>query len=272
MTEIKYTKEGRKVAVIGKLNNEEWIVQEIFVANGKEFPAGENFTAKTLLDEPAETWQERNTKDKERRAEQINAEIDSLHEKHKIAKRDAEARRIINFCTSKHVLAGKEEVQQLIDFLAGKITHVITDGYDSPRIMTLQEAIELQDDYSARFDGLKLITLFGVNQHGERIHGESGVKLNWRLNQYRGGSGSSTEIHPCTSHEDAVKKMDEILANKKEARDEHVALKEKYGLKNPTQEKINALRKKQRESIIRKKKELETEIAKQDKLLADLKQ
>ena len=48
--EIKYTKDGKKVAILGKLNDTTWIVQEIFILNGQELPCGENFTTKTLLD------------------------------------------------------------------------------------------------------------------------------------------------------------------------------------------------------------------------------
>jgi hypothetical protein len=52
----KFTADGRKVAVVGALNAKETIVQEIFVTDGTEFPAGEHFVVKTLLDAPAETY------------------------------------------------------------------------------------------------------------------------------------------------------------------------------------------------------------------------
>lgn len=56
---IKYTKEGKKVAIVGKINNTQWIVQEIFVSGDNEFPSGENFVVTSLLDVPAETYQSR---------------------------------------------------------------------------------------------------------------------------------------------------------------------------------------------------------------------
>ena len=52
----KFTADGKKVVVVGALNAKETIVQEIFVTDGTEFPAGEHFVVKTLLDAPAETY------------------------------------------------------------------------------------------------------------------------------------------------------------------------------------------------------------------------
>src|SRR6476659_8101217 len=43
MTDIKYTDDGKKVMVVGKLNAQQTIVQEIFVSAGQEIPSGENF-------------------------------------------------------------------------------------------------------------------------------------------------------------------------------------------------------------------------------------
>ena len=51
--EIKYTDDGRKVVVLGALNKQEKIVQEIFVIGEQEIPSGENFVVKSLHDAPA---------------------------------------------------------------------------------------------------------------------------------------------------------------------------------------------------------------------------
>ena len=59
MKNIKYTTDGKKVVVIGDLNQTEKIVQEIFVTkDGDEVPSGERFVVKSLLDEPAKSWKE----------------------------------------------------------------------------------------------------------------------------------------------------------------------------------------------------------------------
>jgi hypothetical protein len=44
--EIKFTADGKKVVVIGSLNSQEKIVQEIFVFDGSEIPSGEHFVVK----------------------------------------------------------------------------------------------------------------------------------------------------------------------------------------------------------------------------------
>ena len=54
----KYTTDGRKVVVLGSLNSQEKIVQEVFIINGSEIPSGEHFVVKTLHDYPAVSWKE----------------------------------------------------------------------------------------------------------------------------------------------------------------------------------------------------------------------
>jgi len=42
--QTKYTNDGKKVGIVGKLNAEQTIVQEIFITeSGQEIPSGENF-------------------------------------------------------------------------------------------------------------------------------------------------------------------------------------------------------------------------------------
>ncbi len=40
---IKYTTDGKKVVVLGNLNSQEKIVQEVFVVDGSEIPSGEDY-------------------------------------------------------------------------------------------------------------------------------------------------------------------------------------------------------------------------------------
>ncbi len=59
MSKIKYTTDGKKVVIIGDLNQTDKIVQEIFVTeNGDEIPQGERFVVRSLLDQPAKSWKE----------------------------------------------------------------------------------------------------------------------------------------------------------------------------------------------------------------------
>src|SRR5262249_25554574 len=83
-----------------------------------------------------------------------------------------------------------EALKRLDDFLAGNITHAVRARYSGISIGTFAEVFE----EGGRYDkGVKLLTLFGDKKCG----------LSWHLNDYRDGSGSYTEIFPCTSLEDA---------------------------------------------------------------------
>ena len=64
--EIKYTTDGKKVKVIGSLNNQQKIVQEIFITNdGSEIPSGENFVVTSLHEAPVESWKEKKLRELE---------------------------------------------------------------------------------------------------------------------------------------------------------------------------------------------------------------
>ena len=245
MSENKYTKDGKKVAVIGKLNNEEWIVQEIFVADGKEFPAGENFTTKTLLDKPAETYYDRRQKEFKQRIERIEGEIKTAEKKCRIVERKATASRLINYATEKYADIDLEQLDALFAFMAGQITHVVVENYSDYIIESLIDAVEATDtSYYGRAsaDGLRLVSLFGCRESGERDKNDRSFRIDWKINQYRDGSGSRHTIYPCKSYDEAVAKLDELISQKENATESQIAAKEKYGLANPTKEKITAYR------------------------------
>lgn len=84
---IKYTTDGKKVVVLGDLNSNEKIVQEIFITpSGNELPGGENFVVKSLLDEPAKSWKEEEIAKLEKRyndrKREIQRDMDDLEEKY----------------------------------------------------------------------------------------------------------------------------------------------------------------------------------------------
>ena len=82
MSEFKYLSDGRKVLVVGKLNNVEYIVQEIFVTTGgDEVPSGERFTTKNLHDEPVVSYREKREKESEQRLKRIERDIETAESK-----------------------------------------------------------------------------------------------------------------------------------------------------------------------------------------------
>ena len=240
--DTKYTKDGKKVAVLGKLNNEEWIVQEIFVTNGKEFPGGENFTTKTLLDEPAKSWAEKHKDETERTLKAARAVLEKLQTDTKIIRQKKNAADLINKIIASYSEIDVAQLETLCLFVSGQITHCVIKTWNGYQIRQLADLLSSNNDYG-RLEGIKLVSLFGCRENGERQNGDRYYSLAWRINQYRDGSGSESTIWPCVSHDAAIAKIDELIADSP-ACQELIDLKKKYNLQNPTAEKISDYRKK----------------------------
>ncbi len=122
--EIKYTTDGKKVSVIGKLNNTETIVQEIFVtANGAEIPSGENFVVKSLHDQPVESWKEKQLRDLEARYCREKNELETRIKTQKrilenaVAKASLKADFLLDFANN----SNETQIKTLKLVLSGKI-------------------------------------------------------------------------------------------------------------------------------------------------------
>lgn len=198
----KYTADGKKVAVVGKLNNSEHIVQEIFVSDGAEIPLGESFVVRTLLDAPAVSWKDKNLADSEKNFERRKAEItresERLERSARLAHEKAAARirALTEFCKEDQP---SEVFDTLIDFMAGRITHVAILDY-RPSIASIDDD-GMFSIFDGRVDGLKLISIFGSG-YG------AAARLDYRVNQYKDGSGSSwVTVVPCRSEAEAAKAL-----------------------------------------------------------------
>ncbi|WP_085703895.1 hypothetical protein [Pseudomonas sp. B15(2017)] len=199
MTDIKYTSDGKKVLVVGKLNAEQTIVQEIFVSAGQEIPSGENFVVKSLHDAPAESWKEKNLRELEARYERSRKELESSI--------DQQARRLtmIKDKAKHHADAlfkfvensESDQLDLLKKVLSGQITHVFISGY-SPEIFEWEEGSKAYDidTYHGRMqvDGIKLLSVYGY----------SDGNLTYRLHSYRDGSGGSDQVFPVCSYAEAL--------------------------------------------------------------------
>ncbi|GAM01897.1 hypothetical protein [Sphingomonas parapaucimobilis] len=97
-------------------------------------------------------------------------------------------------------LANFPKFDRLIDYLDGKITHfVVSDYQHAALIKTWDEFAVYRED--GRDKGVKLLTLFG----------SSNGDTEWRLNDYRDGSGINRVCQPCTSEEEAKRVVGEWL-------------------------------------------------------------
>lgn len=200
MTDIKYTNDGKKVLIVGKLNSQETIVQEIFISSGQEIPSGENFVVKSLHDAPAESWKEKNIRELEARYDSSRkkweAEIDQQGRRLSMIKEKAKlhADALFKFVDK----ADSESMQLLKKVMSGQITHIFVSGY-SPEIYEWEggKGAYVVDTFHdrGRIEGIKLMSIYGY----------SDGDLEYRLHQYRDGSGGSEQIWPTSSYEEALK-------------------------------------------------------------------
>jgi hypothetical protein len=200
---FKYTKDGKKVEIISQINNLQFIVREVFFSGDKEFTAGENLVVNCLLDEPAESFLQRQEKSLQRRIEEQNKEIEES--KQKLAKlgETFDRKYLITKILKSYQDIDINEMKTFVDFITGKIKYVVFVDWKSYEIVDFEEAIA--EKGKNRLEGLKLITLFGVNKALERkFDTNKKIELNWRINQYSDGSGSSTGIHPFNNYKEAV--------------------------------------------------------------------
>lgn len=199
MSEYKYTSDGRKVAVIGKLNAEQTIVQEVFVSMGQEFPSGENFVVSSLHDKPVESWREKNLRDLESRYEKEKARLESQLKQMRgrldaaTGKAKAQAEALMAFASK----SDSSQLETLKRFMAGEITHLFVSGY-CPEIVDWISCDGVYDfdrwGSGFKMDGIKLVSLYG-NSDGS---------LEYRISDYRDGSGSWKTIYPASSYKQAL--------------------------------------------------------------------
>lgn len=235
----KYTPEGRKVAIIGKLNAQETIVQEVYEREGCEFPAGENFVVKSLLDQPAKTWKENEADRVSKQLESAKAELLSVTKELNSFKRLCKAAmdHKINWTKGITQLEVDEAVERIRAFLSGEYTHIVIPNWRIEILEFNPEQFTYSDRYGGEriLDGVKLVSLWAKHDHHGNRRG-----LSWRVNRWNDGSGCDTEFIPCRSLEEAKSEAFKLIDAKDLLSDEDFATCEKLGIE-PNREK-NAAR------------------------------
>ncbi len=205
MAEIKYTSDGRKVVVVGKLNAQETIVQEIFVSNNAEIPSGENFVVKSLHDAPAISWKEKNLKELEqnydKQKKSWDEKIKTLRDKYGM-QCDVLSEKL-KWIASALKEAKPEDFDMLVNYIAGKCTHIVINAnYGTPKLKTFAEFDEVDSEYNR--GNIRLISFFGSKYNG----------FTYAQGRYSDSSGGSTEFKPFTNYEDALKYCLSIIEEK----------------------------------------------------------
>lgn len=174
--EIKYTSDGKKVVVLGSLDESQQIVQEIFVTeNGDEIPQGKNFIVSGVYDEPVKSYREvqlqKIEKNYQQRKEEIERHLRDLEARYKIKREGLSD--LIACLSDLSKNYNREHLNMLCMFLEGKINFVVYKTYNKVYVSRLIDSIVDKD-------GTKLLTLLG-NSKGE---------LEFRISQYSDGSGN----------------------------------------------------------------------------------
>lgn len=217
--QIKYTSDGKKVVVIGNLNSQEKIVQEIFLINDVEVPSGENFVVTSLHDAPAVSWKEKRLAEIEANYVKYSAEyserMDQLEKQYRSTCDRLGA--FISYNIKAEKLINDESFSILLNFISGKIKYVLVGNYDFEIIEYEKFNIQYEKD-------LKLVTLFGT----------SGGDLRYRIDKYSDGSGGSNqEIYLFTNHKDALTKLKEIFSKCTYINSTMIASAKKYKIELP---------------------------------------
>lgn len=205
--EIKYTTDGKKVIVVGNLNSQEKIVQEIFIVDGNEIPSGENFVTKSLHDFPAISWKESELIKLESRYEKERKEwdckINHLSKEKRLVYDSLSARVkwLRNIAKEPRSEEFKKVINQIADFLSDSEKWVFVKSYSEwflekynedgcNKIMERYES----DYHSKRFDSMRLLSLFG----------KSDGNLLFKVNDYSDGSGSDKDVMFFKSKEEGL--------------------------------------------------------------------
>lgn len=277
MSNIKYTSNGKKVAVIGKLNSQEFIVQEIFVnEDGSEIPSGEQFVTKSIHDKPVESWQVKEKARLEQAIASLKGERDALYEKvhqARLQHQKVVAPMLSSARKAAENIGASSVLDTLWDFIEGNITHVVIESYDGLEIAPIENGLAvMSDSYSyhgqAVPEDIKLISLFG----------KSNGDLEWRINKWYDGSGGWRTFVPVRSFEEARAAADSIIrdkVNKMGCTTGLVRAKEKYALSEPSaaairkmQEAHIQLNRKRREKVMHDLTKIDDAIAKDESELA----
>jgi hypothetical protein len=230
MEKIKYTTDGKKVIVIDNLNQSEKIVQEIFVTqDGAEIPAGEHFIVKSLLDQPAKSWKERQLEDFEKsyseKSDYWNKKLNDLDKEKQLCY--SRLQNQIKWLKGIMKQPLEEQVKDIINtvtlFLQKKQKWVFHKGWNwNIYNWNDKEAQQLFEDIDYSRSEMRLVTLFG----------KSNGNLEWKINTFSDGSGTNRDIVAFYADKKDALDAAQAFINEQTSYTEHdITTAKKFGLK-----------------------------------------
>lgn len=210
----KYLEDGQAVEILQKIEGG-FLVSNIFSAHSSNegdedgdedlFFESKSYFVKNVFDSAPTA-----VLDKE--IARRNAQLTEMSERASVLREDI-------FTSEKQIRDRMNRIKQhnklnvLDDFLAGKITHyAVLNGYTSPTIILASEAVSDESRWDKK---LKMLTLYG----------DSKGDISWRMHKYSDGSGSSDEVVPALSYDDAREHIRSFVAAKMASADRsHLAV------------------------------------------------
>lgn len=195
--ETKFLSDGRKVVIVGALNNQETIVQEVFVtAQGDEIPGGERFIAKSLHDTPVESYLSKEKARQEAALAKAKAQIESVNReiadtKNKLSLYRDQLKQVKAFAD--HI--DEQDLNHFVDVMTGQLNYVVPADYRIPKIERFSEYMSvIENSYgNKRYEGLKMMSVLG-NSDG---------KIGLRVNRWGDGSGGYSDVTFFKTYEEA---------------------------------------------------------------------
>jgi len=260
---IKYTTDGKKVVVLGNLNSQEKIVQEIFVVDGSEIPSGEHFVVKSLHDAPVVSWKEKHLKE-------IEDKYESTFEKKKkefdeMVRRFESRSKIISekisFLGKLDARLHSDDFTRLIDFISGNFKFVVMSDWGDFSIREYDDSISTRDRFGS-FESIKLLSVFG----------QTNGDLAFKINEYCDGSGQWRTVIPCKTMDDALAVLKDQVSKYIESRGVSESLVKtcnKYQIQIP-KDKMDKFVNEKRDSVLKKIKEAKELTEKYERELSSL--
>jgi len=159
----KFLSDGRKVSIIGKLNNCEYIVQEVYVdSDGNEVASGEQFTTKKLHDTPLKTY-------KEKELERVESELKKMikdSDRYRVEcaeeyQKLLSVKALLQQSERLNSLFNEKELDVLTSFMTGTVEYLVLDDYKiSPPIHIKDKMFSwVKNSYDGykKFDYIKIL-------------------------------------------------------------------------------------------------------------------
>ena len=270
---IKYTTDGKKVVVVGDLNQAEKIVQEIYVTNdGCEIPQGEHFVVSSLLDSPAKSWKDKKLEELEQvyekesqrwelKTDQLIKEKESLYKalSHRV-------KWLRGVAKEPEMKSLNKALNTIADFMDGSEKWVLLDNWDGYILEKFNDDgisiidNKIGDSYDYRYNSMRLLSLFG----------ESDGSFDFRISRYSNGTGSEEKVLFFKSKEEALRYIQNKLDNKSEYTDRDLKDIDNFSLKFDIG-KYNKYQDKLIEYSLKHIEELETSLSKEREQCKELK-